>query len=597
MTDNIQLQPGEVKELPIGMFQEDPTQPREDFNEEKIEGIAASIRERRARGLRGLIQPIKVLGDGLGGYIIKNGANRYRATLLACEEVIAAELDDEAPDASPVDRLIDQVSENYNRSDLNAIELAKVIDRLRNEGGLTLKETEERLNAAGIKLQRGALTNIHRLLKLPKWGQDAIRKGELTPAHGKYLLQVYDLPELLSQVDDWIADFSVVHKRAPTTPELQDQIASLYNKDFPCIPQDRKFSYWSPKFGFIHIDPAECFNGCKAARKLGTQGAIYCGDLKCFDAKKAADEQERSEHTKAFVKGSTHERRTDATPVIVAEDGIVHLEDVEQNGTLKHGQDFASLGDASFNADGCAGCEHKKQALLAADDAMTELACFNMPCFWEKEALAVESEDFLDEIRGNVVAPWARNRIVSEHVAIDTALQFNLAAYMAIGFPDGIESWDDDEAEASEDPNENKRAIFGMPYYDDDEEHSATVLRLGLTDMQACLTGGGALGHVAEIAALAVRHMHNDQVLLLAHLLDISIDSYRVDARFLDMLDTKALLDMVEGTKAPKKSKPKSDEGADDDAMRAWLLEHAEAVGCPPYVRAAWNASQEAGAQ
>ncbi|MDD2765995.1 MAG: ParB/RepB/Spo0J family partition protein, partial [Opitutaceae bacterium] len=298
MTENIQLQLGDVKELPVDLIQEDPNQPREDFNEEKIEGLAASIKNRRARGLRGLIQPIKVTGGGLlGGYIIKSGANRYRATLRAGEDVIACELDDETEDAAPADRLIDQVSENYNRSDLNPIELAKVIDRLRNECGLTLKETEDRLNGAGIKLQRGALTNTHRLLKLPEWAQDAIRQGELTPAHGKYLLQVDDCPELLDEVHEWLSEFRKEEERSPTTAELQDQIGDMYGVNFPRIPKNDAYR-WSGKFGYIGFDTAACLADCKKARKLGTEGNTYCGDLECFGDKVAAHEEQKAERTR-----------------------------------------------------------------------------------------------------------------------------------------------------------------------------------------------------------------------------------------------------------------------------------------------------------
>lgn len=576
MTENIQLQPGEVKELPVSMIQEDLNQPREDFDEEKIEGIAASIKARRSRGLRGLIQPIKVLGNGLGGYIIKSGANRYRATLRADEEVIACELDDETEDTTPVDRLIDQVSENYNRSDLNAIELAKVIDRLRNEGGLTLKETEERLNAAGIKLQRAALTNTHRLLKLPPWAQEAVRRGEITPAHGKYLLQVEDFPALLDTMEKWLSEFVKEEGRCPTTPEWQDQIAELYAAFFPRIPQD-EYNRWSGKFGYIRFDTTVCLSECKKSRKLGAEGKTYCGDLDCFEAKAAAHEEQKKNQNsdvmtpKQLMSKASRERRADATPVTVAEDGIVHLEDTE----LKRGSDFETMENAFFDTDGCAGCDHKKQALLAPDDAMTELTCFNMPCFWQKDDAAERMEERMGELQ-RILAPWARNRIISEHVAIDNTLQCNLAAYLALGFPCGA-----DEGE------EDKWVDFDPPYYGDDDDHNATMLRTGIVDMKTCLTGCGAFVHMDEIAALAVRHMDGDQILQLAALLGMSIDSYRVDQRYL------GLLALVEGAKAPKKSKPKADEGADHEQLIAWLLEHAEAVGVPADVRAAWNASQE----
>jgi len=77
--------------------------------------------------------------------------------------------------------------ENVQREDLNPMEEAEAYERLSNEFGLTQKEIAEKVSKS-----REVVANAVRLLKLPKYIQDALRAGRITNAHARALLAFPD---------------------------------------------------------------------------------------------------------------------------------------------------------------------------------------------------------------------------------------------------------------------------------------------------------------------------------------------------------------------------------------------------------------------
>ena len=66
-----------IETLPLREIEPDPDQPRKTFDEEALGELAASIAE------HGLLQPIAVRPQGLGGYSIVAGERRWRACRMA----------------------------------------------------------------------------------------------------------------------------------------------------------------------------------------------------------------------------------------------------------------------------------------------------------------------------------------------------------------------------------------------------------------------------------------------------------------------------------------------------------------------------------
>jgi len=153
-----------------------PFQPREDFDDQGLEELTQSIRE------KGIIQPILVRRKGDGFELIA-GERRLRASkLLNLKEipVLVKEVEDR-------DSLEIALIENIQRQSLNSIEEAHAYQYLLEKFNVTQEKISEVLGKS-----RATIANTLRLLKLPKEIQDEIKKGRLSFAHGRALLELDD---------------------------------------------------------------------------------------------------------------------------------------------------------------------------------------------------------------------------------------------------------------------------------------------------------------------------------------------------------------------------------------------------------------------
>ncbi|WP_374685923.1 ParB/RepB/Spo0J family partition protein [Promineifilum sp.] len=101
----------------------DPDQPRSTFNEDALRELSESIRQ------DGVIQPIEVTQSSAGRYLIVHGERRWRAAQLAGLETIPAVV--RRRDYDEVTRFVRQVVENIQREDLNDVDRAAALLRLR----------------------------------------------------------------------------------------------------------------------------------------------------------------------------------------------------------------------------------------------------------------------------------------------------------------------------------------------------------------------------------------------------------------------------------------------------------------------------------
>lgn len=161
-----------AQELLIKNIAANPYQPRCNFDEEKLQELAASIKE------FGVVQPVVVRKKG-SNYELVAGERRLRAAGLAGLTKVPAIVKD-YDDAKMMEIAL---IENIQRHDLNPIEEAKGLRRLMQEFKLTQEQTAEKVGRS-----RSAVTNILRLLNLPEQVQAHIINGVLTMGQAKQLL-------------------------------------------------------------------------------------------------------------------------------------------------------------------------------------------------------------------------------------------------------------------------------------------------------------------------------------------------------------------------------------------------------------------------
>ena len=164
----------EFKIVQIKDIQKNPYQPRKEFSEEKIQELAQSIKE------NGLIQPIIARKSPVLGYEILAGERRYRASIaagLSEVPVIIKQLSDQ-------DMMLHSIIENLQRENLNPIEEAKAYQSLIDKG-FTHTEIAEKMGKS-----RPYITNLVRLLGLPKHILTEVESGKLSQAHARLLIQL-----------------------------------------------------------------------------------------------------------------------------------------------------------------------------------------------------------------------------------------------------------------------------------------------------------------------------------------------------------------------------------------------------------------------
>jgi ParB family chromosome partitioning protein len=158
--------------LPVEAIERNPNQPRKRFEEEKLEELAASIRE------HGVVEPILVRREG-GKYRILAGERRWRAAQRAGLREVPAVL----REASEREAFEIALIENLQREDLNAIEEAEAYEVLMTDHGLTQEAIAQRVGK-----ERSTVANALRLLRLPAEVRDLVKDGQLDMGHARALL-------------------------------------------------------------------------------------------------------------------------------------------------------------------------------------------------------------------------------------------------------------------------------------------------------------------------------------------------------------------------------------------------------------------------
>ncbi|MFN2544391.1 MAG: ParB/RepB/Spo0J family partition protein [Actinomycetota bacterium] len=163
-------------EVPVGAIAPNPKQPRQAFETEPLDALAASIHE------VGVLQPV-VVRVREGGYELIAGERRLRAAKqagLATIPAVIRETDD-------TEGLREALIENIHREDLGPLELAEAFQELLEDLGATQEQLAERLGVS-----RAHIANTIRLLQLPGEIQQLVAERKLTAGHARALMGLVD---------------------------------------------------------------------------------------------------------------------------------------------------------------------------------------------------------------------------------------------------------------------------------------------------------------------------------------------------------------------------------------------------------------------
>lgn len=207
-------------------------QPRSHFNEDDLQELSDSIRE------KGVIQPLIIKNGEDGTYELVAGERRLRASKLAGLDVVPVVVMDVEDDDSLLELAL---IENIQRTDLNPIEEAEAYKKLIDRFNYTQEETAKRVGK-----KRSTITNLLRLLKLPQQFQDDVIQGLLSEGHARALIKLIDDPIKMSEIREIIiknglsvrqteklikkAASSPASKTKNSPPKATEEIPSSYRK-------------------------------------------------------------------------------------------------------------------------------------------------------------------------------------------------------------------------------------------------------------------------------------------------------------------------------------------------------------------------------
>ena len=168
-------QTGEPLQVNINFVQPNPNQPRKNFDEERLNELAESIKN------YGVIEPIVVRKVGPVHYEVIAGERRLRASRIAGLTQVPVIVKEYTDDERKVITLL----ENVQREDLNSVEKALGYKALIDEFNLTQDEVAEKVGKS-----RSAITNTLRILSLDEKLLEMIKEGTLSEGHARALLSI-----------------------------------------------------------------------------------------------------------------------------------------------------------------------------------------------------------------------------------------------------------------------------------------------------------------------------------------------------------------------------------------------------------------------
>lgn len=221
--------PGEqIRQMPLDDIIVNPDQPRREFDEKSLQELAESIKE------HGIIQPLVVTPKDKKFRIVA-GERRFRASKLAGLPKVPVIVRNH----EELEELEIALVENVQRVDLSPLEQAVSIVRLRDQFSMSAGEIAKKLGKAET-----TVSNIVRLLQLPKEAIQALQDRTITEGHARAILALkYDeslQKELLvlilkGNISVRAAEEFVKQKRTEQKAATQPDSSAIYTKRLAAI--------------------------------------------------------------------------------------------------------------------------------------------------------------------------------------------------------------------------------------------------------------------------------------------------------------------------------------------------------------------------
>jgi len=215
---------GELRHLPVECMERGRYQPRRDMSPDALEELAESIRA------QGVMQPIVVRPLGEKRYEIIAGERRWRAAKMAELDTIPAVIREVPDEAAIAMALI----ENIQRENLNPMEEAIALGRLKEEFGLTHQQV-----ADAVGKSRAMVTNLLRLMSLESDVKKLLEHGDLEMGHARALLALTGNKQIeaartvvakglsVRQTEELVRDFEKAKPAKPAAPKEDPNVKAL----------------------------------------------------------------------------------------------------------------------------------------------------------------------------------------------------------------------------------------------------------------------------------------------------------------------------------------------------------------------------------
>ena len=217
------METGRVVFLSVRAIRPNPAQPRQVFDQNGLQELAASIVQ------HGILQPLSVRRVG-NIYELIAGERRLRAAKLAGLEEVPCLLMSMDENQSGLAALV----ENLQRRDLDFIEEAQGLARLMQLGGLSQEQAAQKVGKS-----QSAVANKLRLLRHSPQVLDALRSAGLTERHARALLK-------LNKDEDKLAAIGLIAQRGLTVAQTEQYVQDMLSDRVPGTrrrrpPDIRKF--------------------------------------------------------------------------------------------------------------------------------------------------------------------------------------------------------------------------------------------------------------------------------------------------------------------------------------------------------------------
>jgi len=212
-----------IVEIQLEELRSNPYQPRQVFDEEKLQELAESIKE------YGVVQPI-IVKKSIKGYEIVAGERRVKASLLAGKKTIPAIV----RDFSDAEMMQIALLENLQRENLNPMEEAEAYKKLLETLQITQEELGNRLGKS-----RTYITNTIGLLSLPEMVKTLVQQEKISMGHAKILSKIEDDETVLYLANKIINEHLSVR-------EIEDIVTKGdYHKKNPIqkVPKNNEYKY------------------------------------------------------------------------------------------------------------------------------------------------------------------------------------------------------------------------------------------------------------------------------------------------------------------------------------------------------------------